>query len=192
MKNNKFQTHVIGGKYRGLKLDLPSLVTTRSSKSILKESLFNTLNVDIIDELFIEMFAGSGSVMIEALSRGALHAYGLECDKNAYKVLVSNCKKIEQNTYTCKNADSFLALSDIVNSLSKSAYLYVDPPFEYRQDMQNIYQKCFNLIQTLDINKIKQVIFEHMSIEKMPQNIGKLQLIKSKKFGKSSLSYYAK
>ncbi len=190
MKNKNIQTQVIGGIYRGLKLDLPSLSTTRSSKSILRESLFNTLSQDVIDANFIEVFAGSGSVMIEALSRGAGHVYGIEYDRQAFNVLRNNCKKLNSNAFTCKNGDSFKLLKELVNALDEPAYLYFDPPFEYRENMEDIYEKCFTLLQSLDKDKIIYAIFENMSILKMPQNIGKFELFKSKKFGKSSLNYY--
>ncbi len=190
MAEKMIQTRVIGGKYRGLKLDLPSLLTTRSSKSILRESLFNSLSSDIIDANFIEVFAGSGSVMIEAISRGAKHGYGIEFDKKAFGILLKNCQKINGKYFTCKRGDSFEILPEIVTSLDTPAYLYLDPPFEYRENMEKIYQKCFDLLLRLDETKIICAIFENMSCLKMPQNIGNFQLFKSKKFGKSSLNYY--
>ena len=49
-------TNIIGGKYRGKKLELASLNTTRSTKSILKESFFNTVQFDIVDSTFFEVF----------------------------------------------------------------------------------------------------------------------------------------
>lgn len=187
---NSLQTSVIGGKYRGMKLELPSLATTRSSKSILKESLFNTLSSDIIDENFIEMFAGSGSVMIEALSRGAKHGYAIEQDKKAYEVLMQNCKRVESGSYTCKRGDSFVILPDLLSCIKSPAYLYVDSPFEYREDMQGIYERCFTLVSTFSKSEIFSVVFEHMSILKMPESIGEFKHTKTKKFGKSSLSYF--
>ncbi|MEJ5168057.1 MAG: RsmD family RNA methyltransferase, partial [Arcobacteraceae bacterium] len=54
-------SNIIAGKYKGKKIELPSLEVTRSSKSILKGSLFDTLQQDVIDTVFIEGFGGSGS-----------------------------------------------------------------------------------------------------------------------------------
>lgn len=186
----KITTHVIGGKYRGLKLDLPSKNSTRSTKSILKESLFNTISHDIIDEDFVEVFGGSGSVMIEAISRGAKHGYAIEYDKEAFNVLLNNCKKVNENLFTCKKGDSFTMLFDIVNSLQNPAYIYFDPPFDFRENMENIYQKCFDMLKKLDSKKVKLAIFEHFSHQNMPKELGDFTLTKTKKFGKSSLSYY--
>ncbi|NOR55630.1 MAG: 16S rRNA (guanine(966)-N(2))-methyltransferase RsmD, partial [Sulfurovum sp.] len=66
-----FTTTITGGEYKGKKVEIPDIFTTRSSKGILKESLFNTLQFDIMDKNFVEVFSGSGSIGLEALSRGA-------------------------------------------------------------------------------------------------------------------------
>ena len=94
MKESKPTTKIIAGDYKGKVLELPSLDVTRSSKSVLKESVFNVLQFDIIDKIFIESFAGSGSIGLEAISRGAKRAYFIELDKKSYSILVKNCKSI--------------------------------------------------------------------------------------------------
>ncbi len=73
-----FTTTIIGGDFKGKKIEIPDISTTRSSKGILKESFFNTIQFEIIDKNFVEVFAGSGSVGLEALSRGATSATFIE------------------------------------------------------------------------------------------------------------------
>lgn len=191
MKSRAIATYVIGGKYKGLKLELPSLETTRSTKSILKESVFNTLASKIVDSYFIEVFGGSGSMAIEALSRGARHSYAIEVDSQAFKVLKANAKKIDEKGFTCKKGDAFRELGLVVESLESPAFIYFDPPFEYREEMEDIYKKCFELLLSLEEKKVKEAIFEHMSILKTPENLGNYTKIKTKKFGKSSITYYS-
>ena len=190
MADKQIFTQVMGGKYRGKKLKLPSLETTRSTKSIIKESLFNTLQFDICDANFVEVFGGSGSMGIEALSRGAKRAYFIEKDKSAYKILVENCNSIEQNSCTCRAGDAFLELPKIVKECEGRTYLYFDPPFDFRDGMSGIYEKCFEVLKSIDATQIQLVIFEHESRVKLPESIGKYALKKQKKFGKSTLSYY--
>ena len=72
------ETKIIGGKYKGKKIKLPPLSVTRSSKSILRESLFNTLQQDIAGKNLVEVFAGSGSIGLEAISRGAKKVFFIE------------------------------------------------------------------------------------------------------------------
>ena len=59
MKNKLFIKKIISGKYKGVTLNLPSKTTTRSSKSIVLESFFNTLQFDIVDANFVEVFSGN-------------------------------------------------------------------------------------------------------------------------------------
>lgn len=191
MKNStNITTHIIAGKYKGIKLELPSLESTRSTKSIMKESLFNTLQFDLVGENFIEAFGGSGSIGLEALSRGAKHSYFVELDKNAFSILKQNCQRISANDTTCIHGSSFEFLPQILSELTSPAYIYIDPPFSIRDGMENIYDKTIELIENIPSKVVHYIIVEHMSAQKMPENIGQFTLKKLKKFGKSTLSYY--
>jgi 16S rRNA (guanine(966)-N(2))-methyltransferase RsmD len=95
MKRNILTTQIIAGKYKGKKVELPSLDVTRSSKARVKESFFNVLQFDIIDKVFVEAFAGSGSIGLEAVSRDVKKSYFIELDKSSYNTLVKNCKSID-------------------------------------------------------------------------------------------------
>jgi len=193
MKHNGPTTKIIAGKYKGRVLDLPSLEVTRSSKSRLKESLFNVLQFDIIDKIFIESFAGSGSIGLEAISRGAKRAYFVELDRESYRILTKNCNLIEPEKCQTMLGDTFIQTPSILNSLKNSTdelILYVDPPFDYREGMEDIYEKSFKMIKQIENENIFLVIFEHVTALEMPTQLGKFTLNKTKKFGKSSLSYY--
>lgn len=188
-------TKVIAGKFKNRIIELPSLDTTRSSKSILRESLFNRLQFEIVDSNFIELFAGSGSIGIEALSRGAKWAYFFEKSESSFRVLKSNLKNLEIDSATAILGDSFeriYEIIDLLESKNEKTYLYIDPPFSIRNGMEDIYQRCFELVSNLNIDTLEEVIFEHMSSFNMPDNLKNgLILTKQKKFGKSSLSYYS-
>lgn len=193
MKHNKPTTKIIAGKYKGKILELPSLDVTRSSKARLKESLFNVLQFEIIDKIFIESFAGSGSIGLEALSRDAKRAYFVELDKNSYKILSKNCKSIEPDSCQTMLGDTFIQTPSIINSLKNSSdelIVYIDPPFDYRDGMEEIYEKSFKMVQEIENDNIFMVIIEHVSSLAIPEVLGKFSLDKTKKFGKSSLSYY--
>jgi len=193
MKNNKPTTKIIAGKYKGKNLELPSLEVTRSSKSRLKESLFNVLQFDIIDKIFVESFAGSGSIGLEAISREAKRAYFVELDKSSYNILVQNCKNIDMNACQTMLGDTFVQTPSILESLKSSndeVILYVDPPFDYREGMDEIYTKSFKMIENIENENIYMVIMEHVTSLEIPEVLGKFTLNKTKKFGKSSLSYF--
>ena len=181
------------GKYKGKVLELPSLEVTRSSKSRLKESLFNVLQFEILDKNFVESFAGSGSIGLEAVSRDAKRAYFVELDKQSYRILTKNCKAIEADKCQTVLGDTFVQTPAILESLKNSndeIILYVDPPFDYRDGMEEIYEKSFEMIKNIENENIYMIIVEHVTTLEIPEVLGKFSLNKTKKFGKSSLSYF--
>ncbi len=190
---NKFTTKIIGGIYKNKTLELPPLDTTRSSKSRLRESFFNVIQFDIIDTLFIEAFGGSGSIGLEALSRGSKHSYFCELDRESYKILQKNCKSIDSENTTTFLGDTFLKVPMLLEQLKnkkEDIIIYIDPPFDFRDGMSEIYEKCFKMVQEIQNTNIFMVVFEHMTELEMPENIGKFEKFKNKKFGNSSLTYY--
>ena len=192
MKKELF-TRVIGGKYKGKKILLPSKEVTRSSKSILREPLFNTLQYDIIDKNFIEVFGGSGSVGLEALSRGAKRVYFIELDRGSFNTLKKNIDNIDKESATLLFGDAFERIFDIIDILKREkekAYFYFDPPFSIREGKEEIYKRVFETIQKIPQETAEMIIVEHMTKLETPKRIGNFTLLKSKKFGKSSLSYY--
>jgi 16S rRNA (guanine(966)-N(2))-methyltransferase RsmD len=192
--NNKLSVKIIAGKYKGKSVELPPLDTTRSSKAILKESFFNVLQYDVVDTIFIEAFGGSGSIGLEALSRGAKHSYFCEIDKKSYKILEKNCKFIDEVNSTSMLGDTFEILPRLVNNNFKNdlVVIYIDPPFDFRDGMENIYQKSFIMVEEFKNENIFLIVFEHKAELILPDIIGGFQKFKMKKFGNSALSYFEK
>ena len=194
MKSSKPTTKIIAGAYKGKVLELPSLDVTRSSKALLKESVFNVLQFDVIDKLFIEAFAGSGSIGLEAISRGAKRAYFVELNKNSYNILIKNCRNINIDKCQTIQGNTFIQTPLILESVKNSkdeVILYVDPPFDIREGMNDIYKKSFEMIEDIKVDNIYMIIVEHISTLEVPEVLGKFSKNKTRKFGKSSLSYYS-
>jgi 16S rRNA (guanine(966)-N(2))-methyltransferase RsmD len=190
----KSNIQIIAGKHRGKKLYMADKENTRSSKNILKESVFNTLQFEVDDSIWVEVFAGTGSIGLEALSRGAKFAYFLEKDDYAFKVLNKNIKecKEEENSKTILG-DSFDTIWDVVEELQRNkqkAYFYFDPPFAIREGNEEIYDKVINTIARLPKINVEKIIIEHQTGIDFPQNIAKYNKVKSRKFGKSTVTYY--
>ncbi len=189
-----FEGNIIGGAYKGKKILIPNLSTTRSSKAILRESLFNTLQFDIIDKGFVEVFAGSGSIGLEAWSRGAGKLFFIEKNRSVYTLLKENLQRLNASDATAIHGDSFEVFPDIYTRIQDQklkSYFYFDPPFSTREGMEDIYEKSLVLIGMIEPEVCETVIIEHMSTLKMPESIKGLTRKKVKKFGKSSLSYYS-
>jgi 16S rRNA (guanine(966)-N(2))-methyltransferase RsmD len=194
MKNSskKLTKKIISGKFKGKVLNLPSKTTTRSSKSIVLESFFNTLQFDIVDASFVEVFSGSGSIGLEALSRGAKEIFFMEKDRDVLKTLKANIALTDPVACSVFGGDSFTNITAVVAQLKKrneSAYFYVDPPFSIREGMEDIYDKTMNLIASLPQEVVKLIIIEHMTGLELPKTLGAYSVIKSKKFGNTTLTY---
>ena len=188
-----FKTPIIGGKYKGKMIEIPAISTTRSSKSILRESLFNTIAFELFEANFVELFAGSGSIGLEALSRGAKHSYFIEKNKTALRLLKDNIDNIDKESATVLFGDTFELFSGLYKQLQNEAeptFFYLDPPFSIREGMEDIYKKSLELMESINDSFVQMVIVEHMSDIEMPKSVGKLQKTKEKRFGKSTLSYY--
>ena len=188
-----FTATISAGKHKGKKIEIPDIFTTRSSKGILKESLFNTLQFDIIDKNFVEVFSGSGSIGLEALSRGAGQCYFMEYNKTAFHFLEGNVKRVDPSKCHLLFGDSFEKFSivyDMVKRSSEKTYFYFDPPFATRDGMDDIYEKTIALIESIEVKICEMVIIEHMTNLTMPEEIGALKKSKRKKFGRSTITYY--
>ncbi|ARR00851.1 16S rRNA (guanine(966)-N(2))-methyltransferase RsmD [Campylobacter porcelli] len=189
MKNNLFAT-ISSGKYKGKRLNLPSLSTTRSTKSIVKESVFNSLQNDIYNSVFIELFGGSGLMAATAVSNYAKKGYAIELDKLAFNSLKSNYDKIGDSDLIALYGDTFKLTPKIVDeNITQKIILYVDPPFDIRDGFDGIYDRIYELLAKL---KVDIVVIEHISSHNALDKIGELILYKSRKFGNTSLSYYTK
>ena len=189
----KSNIKIIGGKYRGKKLYMGDKKTTRSTKNILKESIFNTLQWEVDNSTWVEVFSGVGSIGLEAISRGAKKAYFLEKDPEAIKVLKKNIDSMEPQKCEIILGDSFDTIWDVIEMLKKDkdkAFFYFDPPFNIREGYEDIYERVSLLIKKLPKINVEKILIEHKSDYNFPDNLGLYKKIKTKKFGKSAITYY--
>lgn len=138
---------VIAGSARRLKLKTLEGKDTRPTTDRIKETLFNMINPYISGTNFLDLFAGSGQIGIEALSRGAACAVFIEQNKDA-------CFCIEENLKTTRLADKAKVInSDVLSALRKLEgkyvfdYIFMDPP--YNKDLEKdvlFYLKASKLI----------------------------------------------
>ena len=167
--------------------------TTRSTKNILKESVFNTLQWEVSDSIWVEMFSGVGSIGLEAISRGAKKAYFLEKNSEAIKVLKKNIDSMEPEKCEIILGDSFNTVWDVIEKLKRNrekAFFYFDPPFAIREGNEKIYDEVIKTISQLPKLNVEKIIIEHQTGVDFPETIAKYKKTKTRKFGKSSVTYY--
>ncbi len=185
------KSRVTTGRLKGRVYLLPDTPTTRPTKSIVKESFFNTIGIDIYDFTFVECFAGSGSVGIEAASRGAKQIWFFELSSEVFKILNRNLKDLGIENRRTVLGDCFATIpKEIEKTELKNLYFYIDPPFNIRENQEDIYDKTIKLISSFDREKTAGFAIEHLSGFQFDDEINGFTKIKSKKFGKTTLSYY--
>ncbi|EJC14609.1 RNA methyltransferase, RsmD family [Helicobacter pylori Hp P-25] len=178
-------------------MNLPNISSTRPTKAIVRESFFNTLQAEIIGAHFIEVFSGSASMGLEALSRGAKSTVFFEQNKSAYATLLENIalfknrlkKEMEIQTFL-DDAFKLLPMLRLKNGVLN--IIYLDPPFE-TSGFLGVYEECFQALERLlnrSHSKNLLVVFEHESLHEMPKSLATLAIIKQKKFGKTTLTYF--
>lgn len=120
---------VIAGEARRLQLKTPGGMDTRPTTDRIKETLFNMLQMQVPGCIFVDLFAGSGGIGIEALSRGAKHAYFVENDREPIAC-------IQENLNFTKLADKATLLKqDVLGALSfipekEADIIFMDPPYQ--------------------------------------------------------------
>lgn len=120
---------VIAGKARSIQLKAPEGMETRPTTDRIKETLFNMINNNIYDSCFLDLFAGSGGIGIEALSRGARKAYFIESNRKACSVIEANLSKTHLVEDACIiNTNALNALSRL-SSDEKFDIVFMDPPY---------------------------------------------------------------
>lgn len=175
---------VITGSARGRKLaTLEGTDVTRPTSESVKEAVFSMIQFEIENKVVLDLFAGSGQMGIEAISRGAKHCTFIESDRNAKAI-------IEQNVKTCKfENESTVISADAVSFLSRNNsfdIVFVDPPYK-----SGLAQKVLGKINAV-LTENAFVICETDFSESLPENPDSLKIVKEKKYGKTKITVYRK
>jgi 16S rRNA (guanine966-N2)-methyltransferase len=177
---------VIAGSAKGRQLKLVPGDTTRPIMDRVKENLFNIIGRDILDSAFCDLFAGTGSVGIEALSRGAKSALLIDSEPRAITTIEQNLKLTNlTHKATVRRADAFALLTQPAAWVFD--FVYVAPP-----QYVGMWSKSLHL---LDMSKgwlrdESQVIVQIDPNEREPIDLAHLTLTDERKYGSTLLLFY--
>lgn len=169
---------VISGSARGRKLAAPEGLDTRPTTDRVKESVFNIISPYVPTKNVLDLFAGSGAMGIEALSRACEHAVFIEQDNKALNII----KKNLTDTRLADRADVIKAdaFSFLRNCKIKFDIIFLDPP--YNRGLLTHAINEINKLSLLSPNGIIVAESEHGG--ELPDG-GNLELIKNVKYGKT-------
>lgn len=166
---------VISGKYKGKKLIGFDKETTRPTMDRVKESLFGIIQNELKEAIFLDLFAGSGAIAIEALSNGAKEAYLVEKDREMANIIKKNIEGISNTKLL--NYDYIQAIKKMEEENIIFDIIFLDPPYNL-----NLINESLNKINNL-VKKDTLIICEYEN-EKINTTY---EIIKEKKYGNKNI-----
>ena len=180
----KIKMRIISGRLRGKKLEAPKGMTTRPTTDKVKESMFNILQFDLDGRRVLDLFAGTGQLGIEALSRGADHAVFVERRADAVRLIRENLKATEfsgQAGVVQGDALEFLA-----GRRERFDIILLDPPYE-----AGLLEAAIAHIAKFDILSPHGIIVaEHPAEVTMPAVQIPYRLHRTYRYGKIAMTLY--
>jgi 16S rRNA (guanine(966)-N(2))-methyltransferase RsmD len=183
---------IIAGKYRSRQLKSLRGMELRPTSDRLRETLFNILGERVIGARFVDIFAGTGAVGIEALSRGAGEAVFIEKHAPAAALIKKNLESLEvREGARVLPIDAIHALEKISKENSNSAdvpdIVFLDPPYDHAED----YQRVLSFLGSVRLfGDGSLVVAEHCRKFELPESRGWLQRVRVLRQGDAALSFY--
>jgi len=189
LKVERKGTRIIAGSLKGKTIkSLPGLAT-RPLLGRIKKSLFDILGDRVVDANFLDLYAGTGSVGIEALSRGARYVLFVEKETRLTRL-------IRENLRTCELEKRAKVIEGDVLNYNKETlkfslpekfdFIFAGPPYKL-----NLIRNTLDIIVKLSLlRKNGWVICQHHFKEKVPGKKGFLSLFRKERYGKTVMSFY--
>jgi 16S rRNA (guanine966-N2)-methyltransferase len=179
---------VIAGKYRSRLLKGPGSLRLRPTSDRLRETLFNVLGPSLVDSLFVDLFAGTGAVGIEAISRGARETIFVESNPKAARLIRENLKSLDIiSTVELIEAPAIRGLEKMATRHLLADFIFLDPPYEKTAEYEQVlaYLDASHLIAPRGI-----VIVEHYWKTELLEFLTRLECTRQIEQGDAILSFY--
>ena len=176
---------IVGGQYKGRVLSMPKGI--RPTQDKVRKAVFDILQ-DIEGLSFLELFAGSGSVGLEAISRGACEAVFVESNRDCQSVIRKNIESLKAQACAIYPFETERGLQILHKEGRKFDIVFLDPPY-----YKDLAKKTLQMLGAYDIvapNGL--VIAQHFKRDDLPQAAGGLVLFKRSTYGDTQLSLYRK
>lgn len=176
---------IIAGKFKNRKIITPTGLDTRPTSSRLRGALFNICQTYVEGARFLDLFAGSGAMGLEALSRGAAWATFVERDRDAVSAIRKNVMTLGVESQVSIMSGDCLQLLQRMPVTVPFQIIYLDPPYE------NWDHEILTLIDTTGILAKDGYLFIEEA-KKPTQILTNLELISERNAGRSNLFQYRK
>lgn len=177
---------VISGSARGLKLNTPGDDRVRPTTDRVKESMFNIVQDWVYDSQVLDLFAGSGALGIEALSRGASQAVFCDNSLDSIKIIKSNIEKARVvDRSQIVSGDFKRCLRDMEAKNQSFDMIFVDPPY-----YEGLFEEVLDIIRSCKILKKDGIVIVEHDAKKPIGQVEGLEVYKEKKYGITMLTFY--
>jgi 16S rRNA (guanine966-N2)-methyltransferase len=179
---------VIAGKFRSRKLKGPGLLRLRPTSDRLRETLFNVLGPEVEDSLFVDLYAGTGAIGIEAVSRGARQVILIESNAKAARLVRENLASLAIRAGTeLLETEALAGLEKLAVRRLVADFVFLDPPYEKKGEHTRA-------LEFLDASRLVAprgvVIVEHHWRTEMPERLDRLECSRQIEQGDAVLSFY--
>jgi 16S rRNA (guanine966-N2)-methyltransferase len=183
---------IIAGTFRSRQLKSLKGMAMRPTSDKLRETLFNVLGELVVDARFVDLFAGTGAVGIEALSRGAREAIFVEKHPPAIALIKRNLESLDiQKGARVLKSDALQALKQIADEPAAASasmeILFLDPPYAQKEQYGNVLS-FLGGANLLVENAV--VIAEHPRSLDLPETFGKLERVRVLRQGDAALTFF--
>ena len=178
---------IIAGKYRSLPLEAVKGNNTRPTTDKIKEAVFNSIGPYFDGGLMLDLYAGSGSVGLECISRGMDHAIFVDKSYDAISTIKKNIAFVKvPSQCTVLKMDANMAIKRMASEGKKFDLVYMDPPYANQQNEKIMNELCeLNLL-----NENAVVVVESLKEDVFSEDIGPLHKYKEALYGITRISYY--
>lgn len=179
---------VIAGRFRNRRLQAPRGLGIRPTSDRLRETLFNVLAPAVADSVWIDLYAGTGAVGIEALSRGARQVYFVEASKKAAQTVRRNLQSLGiSQGFELLERDAAEALRRLESEGVVCDFCFVDPPYR----IERAYAQALEfLAQSRLLRRSSIVVAEHQKHFDPGEAFGPLTRHRTLRQGDAVLSFY--
>ena len=183
---------VIAGEYRSRLLKSPKGLSLRPTSDYLRETLFNVLGPQLDGAHFLDLFAGTGAVGIEALSRGAASAIFIESHRPTVALIKANLASLDiREGASVLPIDAVRGLETLAARSSASSpkftHVFLDPPYAAAEEYDRVLE-FLGAGSLLAPDAI--VIAEHRRTFSLPERIGSLEKVRTLRQGDSTLTFF--
>ncbi len=181
-----------GGTFRGRFIDAPKGKTTRPTSEKLRKTIFDICQMQIEESITLDLFAGSGALGLESISRGASKAFLIDSDFDAQTTILNNIKLLKvESSATLLRTTVLKGIDKLQDDKRIFDIIFIDPPYTLSKDEISLGEKTLLKIDESSIIHSNSLIFleegRFFNLERTLINLKNLKLKSQRQAGESNL-----